>query len=55
MSFLVDPDRLPARRRQGWCDGQRQVHYRIFLGGINVEYAFMGENPAAADNRRLKK
>lgn len=37
-----------------WYDDQRDVHKRIFEGEDVVEYAFMGDNPAAADNRCLK-
>ena len=38
-----------------WYDDQRDVHKRIFEGEDVVEYAFMGNNPASADNRWLKE
>ena len=38
-----------------WYDDQRDVHKRIFQGEDVVEYAFMGDNPGAADNRWLKE
>jgi putative restriction endonuclease len=34
-----------------WYDDQREVHRQIFEGDETVEYAFMGQNPDAADNR----
>ena len=36
-----------------WYDDQRDVHRQIFEGDEMVEYAFMGQNPDAADNRWL--
>jgi putative restriction endonuclease len=38
-----------------WYDDQRDVHQRIFEGDDVVEYAFMGDNPDAADNRWLRE
>ena len=38
-----------------WYDDQRQVHRQIFDGEETVDYAFMGQNPEAADNRWLKE
>ncbi len=38
-----------------WYDDQREVHRQIFAGDETVEYAFMGQNPEAADNRRLRE
>ncbi len=36
-------------------DDQRQVHQQIFEGEETVDYAFMGQNPEAAENRWLKE
>lgn len=38
-----------------WYDDQREVHGQIFAGDETVEYAFMGQNPEAADNRWLRE
>ena len=38
-----------------WYDDQRDVHRQIFEGDEMVEYAFMGQNPDAADNRWLRE
>jgi putative restriction endonuclease len=38
-----------------WYDDQREVHRQIFQGDESVDYAFMGNNPDAADNRWLKE
>jgi putative restriction endonuclease len=38
-----------------WYDDQREVHRQIFEGDETVDYAFMGENPDAADNRWLRE
>ncbi len=37
-----------------WYDDQRQVHSQIFAGNDTVDYAFMGQDPEAADNQWLK-
>lgn len=37
-----------------WYDDQRDVHRQIFDGDETVDYAFMGTNPDAADNRWLR-
>lgn len=37
-----------------WYDDQRQVHRQIFEGEETVDYAFMGQDPEAADNRWLR-
>jgi putative restriction endonuclease len=34
-----------------WYDDQREVHRQIFKGEEAVDYAFMGTDPNAADNR----
>ncbi|MHB8730839.1 MAG: HNH endonuclease [bacterium] len=38
-----------------WYDDQREVHRQIFEGKDVVDYAFMGEDPNAADNRWLRE
>src|SRR6267154_2680060 len=38
-----------------WYDDQREVHRQIFEGDETIDYAFMGENPNAADNRWLRE
>lgn len=38
-----------------WYDDQHKVHRQIFEGAEVVEYAFMGTNPEAADNRWLRE
>jgi putative restriction endonuclease len=38
-----------------WYDDQRNVHSQIFGGDETVEYAFMGQDPEAADNRWLRE
>ena len=36
-----------------WYDDQRDVHRQIFAGDDTIEYALMGQDPNAADNRWL--
>jgi putative restriction endonuclease len=38
-----------------WYDDQREVHRQIFEGDETIDYAFMGRNPEAADNRWLRE
>ena len=38
-----------------WYDDQQEVHRQIFEGYETVDYAFMGQNPEAADNRWLRE
>lgn len=38
-----------------WYDDQREVHRQIFDGDEMIDYAFMGNNPEAADNRWLRE
>jgi putative restriction endonuclease len=45
----------PAPGRRVWYDDQRQVHRQIYEGDEAVDYAFMGTNPEAADNRWLRE
>lgn len=38
-----------------WYDDQREVHRQIYDGDQTVDYAFMGDNADAADNRWLRE
>jgi putative restriction endonuclease len=38
-----------------WYDDQREVHKQIYEGQDSVAYAFMGQNPDAADNIWLRE
>ena len=38
-----------------WYDDQRKVHQQIFESEESVDYAFMGNDPNAADNRWLRE
>ena len=38
-----------------WYDDQRDVHRQIYDGDESVDYAFMGDNPDAPDNRALRE
>jgi putative restriction endonuclease len=38
-----------------WYDDQREVHRQLFLSEETVDYAFMGQNPDAPDNRWLRE
>lgn len=38
-----------------WYDDQRKVHGQIYGSNDTVDYAFMGTNPDAADNRWLRE
>jgi putative restriction endonuclease len=38
-----------------WYDDQRQVHRQIYEGDEAVDYAFMGQDAAAAENRWLRE
>lgn len=46
---------LPRRGGRVWYDDQRDVHRQIFEGDDTVDYAFMGTDPNAADNRWLRE
>ncbi len=46
---------FPRPGARVWYDDQRDVHRQIFDGEEMVEYAFMGKNPEAADNRWLRE
>ena len=45
----------PRSGARVWYDDQRDVHRQIYEGDEVVDYAFMGENPDAADNRWLRE
>lgn len=46
---------FPRPGARVWYDDQRQVHRQIFQSAESVDYAFMGSDPAAADNRWLRE
>lgn len=55
MQFLLSIKTVfPRRGAKIWYDDQREVHRRIFEGDESVEYAFMGKDPDASDNRWLR-
>jgi putative restriction endonuclease len=45
---------VPAPGRRIWYDDQVHVHRQIYAGDGAVDYAFMGDNPNAAENRWLR-
>ncbi len=45
----------PRSGARVWYDDQTQVHRQIYEGDVAVEYAFMGQDPDAADNRWLRE
>jgi putative restriction endonuclease len=45
----------PSTGRRVWYDDQREVHAQIERGDELVDYAFMGADPDAADNRWLRE
>jgi putative restriction endonuclease len=56
MRFLLSIKTVfPKPGGKVWYDDQRDVHRQIFQGDETVDYAFMGTNPDAADNRWLKE
>lgn len=46
---------FPKPGRKVWYDDQREVHRQIFEGDEAIDYAFMGQDPDAADNRWLRE
>jgi putative restriction endonuclease len=46
---------FPVSGRKVWYDDQRQVHQQISRGDDLIDYAFMGTDPDAADNRWLRE
>lgn len=56
MRFLLSIKTVfPKPGARIWYDDQRDVHRQIFEAEDAVDYAFMGQNPGAADNRWLKE
>ena len=56
MRFLLSVRTVyPRTGARVWYDDQREVHRQIFEGEEAVDYAFMGQNPDAADNRWLRE
>jgi putative restriction endonuclease len=55
MRFLLSIKTVfPKPGGRVWYDDQREVHRQIFEGDETVDYAFMGQDPDAADNRWLR-
>jgi putative restriction endonuclease len=56
MRFLLSIKTVfPKAGAKVWYDDQREVHRQIFEAEETVDYAFMGRNPDAADNRWLRE
>ncbi|MGY4432453.1 putative restriction endonuclease [Bradyrhizobium sp. F1.13.1] len=56
MRFLLSIKTVfPRAGGKIWYDDQREVHRQIFDGDETIDYAFMGQNPDAADNRWLRE
>lgn len=56
MQFLLSIRTVfPKQGSKVWYDDQRQVHRQIYGSDESVDYAFMGSNPDAADNRWLRE
>jgi len=56
MRFLLSIKTVfPRAGARVWYDDQRDVHRQIFEGDETVDYAFMGENSDAPDNRWLRE
>lgn len=56
MRFLLSIKTVfPKPGGKVWYDDQREVHRQIFEGDETIDYAFMGQNPDAADNRWLRE
>jgi putative restriction endonuclease len=56
MRFLLSIRTVyPRKHAKVWYDDQRDVHRQIFEGVDSVDYAFMGIDPDAADNRWLRE
>jgi putative restriction endonuclease len=45
----------PVTGRRVWYDDQQQVHAQLERGEELIDYAFMGTDPEAADNRWLRE
>jgi putative restriction endonuclease len=46
---------VPRTGARVWYDDQREVHSQIYQGDDLIDYAFMGNDPNAADNRWLRE
>lgn len=46
---------FPRSGARVWYDDQREVHRQIYEGDESIDYAFMGQDPEAADNRWLRE
>jgi putative restriction endonuclease len=56
MRFLLSIKTVfPKPGGKVWYDDQREVHRQIFEGDETIDYAFMGQDPEAADNRWLRE
>src|SRR3954467_1479823 len=56
MRFLLSIKTVfPKPGGKVWYDDQREVHRQIFEGDETVDYAFMGRDPDAAENRWLRE
>jgi putative restriction endonuclease len=56
MRFLLSIKTVfPKPGGKVWYDDQREVHRQIFAGDEMIDYAFMGQDPEAADNRWLRE
>jgi putative restriction endonuclease len=56
MQFLLSIKTVfPKPGGKVWYDDQREVHRQIFEGDETIDYAFMGQDPGAADNRWLRE
>ncbi len=52
MRFLLSIKTVfPKPGGKVWYDDQREVHRQIFEGDETIDYAFMGQDSNAADNR----
>jgi putative restriction endonuclease len=56
MRFLLSIKTVfPKPGGKVWYDDQREVHRQIFQSDETIDYAFMGQDPDAADNRWLRE
>ena len=56
MRFLLSIKTVfPRSCTKVWYDDQRNVHRQICDGDETIDYAFMGQDPDAADNRWLRE
>jgi putative restriction endonuclease len=56
MQFLLSIKTVfPKPGGKVWYDDQREVHRQIFEGDEMIDYAFMGQDPDAADGSKRSK